>query len=417
MSSNPLLESLDTPEKLEQFYHDHPRTFGSQLDEALLEHPHSQLLQFWRSRLEFQKSRSQAIADSPNELPRLLLLCLSAILLIKLPLLFPIAESWFYPRFAPFIVIGSLLVYFTLRQPPALPEARIILGAVAAVLVTMALLPDDQTSSSIIMATLHAPLVMWSALGLTFAAANWRDSGARLNYLRYNGELFIYTVLILLGGFVLSGMTLGLFSLLNLDIQQWYFNNVVVAGLVCAPLVASFLYDIVLRRQSRLATLIANVFTPLFLVMITLYLLAMLLQQQSPFTDRNFLILFNGLLLLVLAMTIFSIAGRNTLRPSKLADCVNLGLISVTLLVNVVALSAIIYRLAEWGLSPNRVVVTGANLLVFVHLIVIISAYIKLLRGRCEPEALTGAATGMLPIYGLWSLSVMLGLPLLFQFQ
>ena len=417
MPSNPLLESLDTPEKLELLYHDNPRAFGSQLDEALQDHPHSPLLQFWRSRLELQKSRSHAIADSPNELPRLLLLCLVAILLIKLPLLFPIAESWFYPRFAPFIVIGSLLVYFTLRQRPALPETRIILGAVAAVLVTMALLPDDQTSSTIIMATLHAPLVMWSALGLTFAAANWRDSGARLNYLRYNRELFIYTVLILLGGFVLSGMTIGLFSLLNLDIQQWYFNNVAVAGLVCAPLVASFLYDIVLRRQSRLATLIANVFTPLFLLMITLYLLAMLLQQQSPFTDRNFLILFNGLLLLVLAMTIFSIAGRNTLWPSKLADCVNLGLISVTLLVNVVALSAIIYRLAEWGLSPNRVVVTGANLLVFVHLIVIISAYIKLLRGRCEPEALTGAATGMLPIYGLWSLSVMLGLPLLFQFQ
>lgn len=417
MPSNAITASLATPEELEKLYHDNPTTFVSQLYEALIDHPHSQILQFWRTRIEFQHPHKNASTKLQTQLPRLILLCFIATLFIKLPIIFSLTEVWYYTRFAPMIVLFSLIVYFGLRQRPGAQIIRSICAIIAAVLATMLLLPDTDTSASIIMAILHAPLVLWSALGLTFTSSDWRSATTRLDYLRYNGELFIYTVLILLGGFVLSGMTIALFSLLNLDIAQWYANNIIAIGLVSAPLVATFVYDIVLDRQSRLATLIANVFTPLFLVMITVYLVAMLVQQQSPYTNREFLILFNGLLLLVLAMTIFSIAGRNNESPSPLADAVNLGLIAVTLLVNVVALSAIVYRLAEWGLTPNRVVVTGANLLIFMHLIALAANYIGVLRGQREANSLTLAITGMLPVYALWSAFVMIGLPLLFGFQ
>lgn len=417
MPGNTVTASLATPETLEKLYHDNPTAFVRQLQEALQNHPHSQILQFWRTRIEFQQARSPVAPDLRAQLPRLLALCLAAALLIKLPLVFPLTEEWFYTRFTPMIVIGSLIMYFVLRQRLALDIAQAIC-CIALLVLTMALvLPYNGTSASVIMALLHAPLVLWSALGLSFAAANWRSATARLDYLRYNGELFIYTVLILLGGFVLSGMTLGLFSLLNLSIEEWYLINIIPVGLVAAPLVATFLYDIVLQRQSRLATLIANVFTPLFLVMICVYLIAMLVQQQSPYTNREFLILFNGLLLLVLAMTIFSIAGRNSRTPSLLADTVNFGLIAVTLIVNMVALSAILYRLAEWGLTPNRLVVTGANLLIFIHLITILVSYLRVLRGQRDASALTGAIAGMLPVYTAWSVFVMIAVPLLFRFQ
>ena len=416
MPSNTITASMAVPEELERQYHDNPSLFTRHLYEALSDHPHAQILQFWRARLEFKKF-SGTPARSLYQLSRLVLLCLIATIFIKLPVILLIAEDWYYAQFGPMIVAGTLIAYFMWRQPPS---AQIIRAVCAVFLVTFATLllhPDSETSASVIMAVLHAPLVLWSAIGVTFAASGWRDYSSRLDYLRYNGELFIYTVLILLGGFVLSGMTIGLFSLLNLDIEEWYTNNIVAVGLVSAPLVATFVYDVVLSRQSRLATLIANVFTPLFLVMITAYLIAMAIQQQSPYTNREFLILFNGLLLLVLAMTIFSIAGRNSSLPSRLADAVNLGLITVTLLVNIVALSAIVYRLAEWGLSPNRVVVTGANLLIFVHLITIVIRYVKVLRARADPSTLTQAVTGMLPVYSVWSLFVMIALPILFGFQ
>ncbi|MDA1369939.1 MAG: hypothetical protein O2971_04135 [Proteobacteria bacterium] len=415
MTSNVVTTSLADPVKLESLYHRDPATFVAQLYEALENHPHSQILKFWRARVEFQSKSFSKAGFTVSQLLQLLLLCLTASLAVRLPALLPVSEEWYYPRVLPLVIGSALIVYFALRDTLPLQITKAILGIVIVTTTTVLLLPDNLNSSSIVMALLHAPLVMWCALGLAFCAEDWRCNDNRLTFLRYNGELFIYTMLILAGGLVLSLLTMGLFELLNLSIEEWYMRNIGLAGFISAPIVATFLFDRVLGRNSRLATLIANVFTPLFLVMVVLYLLAMAIAQSSPYTDRNFLILFNGLLLLVLAMTIFSICGRNSDRPSMLADAVNLGLIGVTLIVNLVALSAIVYRLSEWGLSPNRVVVTGANLLIFTHLIWISFSYLKLLRGRAESEDLTRAVTRMLPAYGVWAAFVMVGIPLLFE--
>ena len=40
-----------------------------------------------------------------------------------------------------------------------------------------------------------------------------------------------------------------------------------------------------------------------------------------------------------------------------------------TLIINGVALSAILFRVFEYGISPNKVVVSGVNILIFTHLI------------------------------------------------
>ena len=111
----------------------------------------------------------------------------------------------------------------------------------------------------------------------------------------------------------------------------------IIAGVVSAPIVATFLFDRVMNRNSHFATTIANVFTPLFLILVVAYLLAMVMEHKSPFSDRNFLILINGLLLLVLAMTVFSICGRNHRSPSRLTDIINLGLVRVTLIINLLS--------------------------------------------------------------------------------
>ena len=70
-------------------------------------------------------------------------------------------------------------------------------------------------------------------------------------------------------------------------------------GVMSAPLIATWLWDQVMNRESKLASVIANVFSPLFLLLTVAYLLALLGQQRSPFSDREFLIIFNALLLVV----------------------------------------------------------------------------------------------------------------------
>jgi len=62
--------------------------------------------------------------------------------------------------------------------------------------------------------------------------------------------------------------------------------------------------------KSKFASILSNVFSPLFLVTVLVYLAAATYQGKSPFTDRLSHINFNGLLVIILALTIFSISGK-----------------------------------------------------------------------------------------------------------
>lgn len=101
----------------------------------------------------------------------------------------------------------------------------------------------------------------------------------------------------------------------------------------------------------------------------------------------------------------------------ELTDAINVALVSVTLVINAIVLSAIIFRLSEYGITPNRVVVTGENLLIFVHLVLILREYIKYIKFHADLGPLHQSVASYLSIYSAWSLFVAVALPLLFSFK
>jgi len=158
------------------------------------------------------------------------------------------------------------------------------------------------------------------------------------------------------------------------------------------------------------------VFSPLFLLLTMAYLFALLGQQRSPFSDREFLIIFNALLLVVWGITVFSVTGRGE-KGSRLLDLTNLSLVFVTLVIDAIALTAIVYRLLQFGITPNRIAVTGANLLIFIHLLWIFYEYVKAFKSRSSTQVIKIIIGRYLPVYSLWSVFVVAGLPLLFGFS
>ena len=65
----------------------------------------------------------------------------------------------------------------------------------------------------------------------------------------------IYSVIILLGGMILTGLTLGFFSLIGLEIYNFYTEYIIVLGLVSSPIVATYLYDNIFG-ESKISILI-----------------------------------------------------------------------------------------------------------------------------------------------------------------
>lgn len=411
--TNELIKMLDSPRALEQLYQNKPGQFRAWLQEARTLYPDCETIHVWFARLSYVDTSRDS---SRSTLPAVIILSLLAGVMVKLPAFFSISPNWYYSRFVPLIVFAAVMAYFYPRICSRKIKITVVGGLLSCLFFALAL-PDNRYSDSIIMAQIHMPLVLSSILALAFMSGEWSRAEARLLYIRYVGETLIYSILLLLGGILLTALTLGLFSLIHLSIEQWYINYVVVFGLVASPLVATYLYDIVLGRASKLATIIANVFSPLLLLTVLVYLLAVLYQGKSPYSDRDFLILFNGLLITVWAITVFSISGTGNAKSSRLSDRINIALIAVTLIINAVALSAIVFRLSEYGITPNRVAVTGANVLIFIHLILILKAYIKYFKAPARQNQLNQAIANFLPCYSVWSLMVVAIVPILFDFR
>jgi hypothetical protein len=415
-----ILENLDNPAELERLFRAEPKAFRQQFGDAYSEHPDSPVLNVWKERLFYQeepdaRAASQVLTNRV-EIAMIIVLTLAAGTLARLPMLFPqLAEEPFYLRNFAFLVFPALAAYFIVRNPSSrkvwLPVAVVFL--VAAAIMNLLRFRTD-VPDALVRTAIHVTVFCWMVAGIAFAGNAAKDLSRRMDYLKFNGDLAIYTGLILLGGMVLTGLTAVMFQVIGMDISQWYLENVVVYGAVASPLVAVYLIERVVPSKTRIPPIIAKLFSPLFLVTLVVYLLVMLIQGKSPYTDRDFLLVFNAVLFLVLAMTFFAISERQSAKKRAISDYVNVALVAVTLVVDVVELSAIVFRLSSYGLTPNRLAVLGANIAIFGNLAGILVAYLRFFRGTRSIADVEAQVARYLPVYLVWSAIVAFAFPLIF---
>ncbi len=405
-----ILELLDQPQELEAFYRRDPEAFGDSFDEAFREVPDSPILRAWRARLEYNDPTG-AIDRRRTWYAVGIGLSLGA--LVRIPAVWLGAE-WYYPRLVPSLALLAPAAYFWLEHRP---RRGLIAGLVLVVIAAVFAGALPGYTDSVVMALIHLPILFWACLGFVFIGAAWSDAEARIRFVRYNGELLILASLVSLGGIVFSGITVALFKLVVENPAKWYAENVGVVGAAAIPLAGTYLYDVVFKRRTGIASVLARVFAPLFLLMTGTYLGVAFLGGRSRFLDRDFLITFNGLLLVVLGMTVFSIVERGERAALEWIDYVNAALLVVTLVIDLIALSAILFRLTSYGLTPNRLVVLGANLIIMIHLAWMCRACLVLIRRKSGVAGLRQAIVGYLPVYAGWAALVTFVLPWLFRFS
>ena len=130
--------------------------------------------------------------------------------------------------------------------------------------------------------------------------------------------------------------------------------------------------------------------------------------------DRDFLISFNVILFVVLAITIYLITERSPKQSAQFMDGINFALIICALIINAIALIAMVFRLTSFGITPNRLASFVINMLIMMHLVRIGIANLSFLQHKSSIERVQKAVTSWLPIYGLWALIVILSFPFIF---
>jgi len=166
----------------------------------------------------------------------------------------------------------------------------------------------------------------------------------------------------------------------------------------------------------KVSPVIAKIFSPLVLVMLVIYLGAIVYAGKDPYNDREFLLIFNALLVGVMAIIFFSVAESSKTSKTGLDHWVLFMLSIVTILVNSIALSAILFRISAWGLTPNRAAVLGGNMLILVNLLLVTSQLLRVLTRKADLSAVGKAIALYLPVYFFWSAVVTFLFPFLFGF-
>jgi len=410
-----ILAHLKNPIQLEKMYRANKLHFKREFNTLYPEVKGNALADFWNERLNYESDEINW--GSKKELSFVVIAALVAGVIAKLPALLSISEDFFYPRNIGFILFPLLSAYFAWKNKLSTGKIALIAGAMFAGLIFINFLPDITKSDTTILSCIHLVLFLWAILGFAFVGGVKNNAEKRLDFLKYNGDLLVMTALIVIAGAILTGITIGLFELIGFDIKEFYFENIVIFVLPAAPIFGTYLTQTNPQLVGKVSPVIAKIFSPLVLVMLVIYLIAMIYSGKDPYNDREFLLIFNALLIGVMAIIFFSVAEASKNTKSQAESWILLLLSVVTVVVNGIALSAILFRISEWGITPNRAAVLGGNVLILLNLLLVTVQLFKVILKKTDIAGVGKIISFYLPIYAVWTIIITFIFPLLFGFK
>jgi len=406
---------INDPKQLEKLYRTNKLQFKQSFNELYPELKGNTVADFWDERLNYE---SEAVNwGTGKELVFVIIASLVAGLIAKLPALLNISEDYFYPRNIGFIVFPALTAYFAWKNKLSSGKIAFIASATLAGVVFINYLPNVKTSDTLILSCIHLVLFLGSILCFSFVGDYRNIKDKRLGFLKYLGDLVVMTGLIGIAGGIMTALTINLFLLIGLHIENFYFNYIAVFGACAAPLVATYLIQTNPQLVGKISPVIAKLFSPLVLVMLVVYLVAIIYSAKNPYNDREFLLIFNALLVGVMALIFFSVAETNQSTKSNTQIWILFLLSIVTIIVNGVAFSAIIFRIVQWGVTPNRAAVLGSNALILINLLLVTFQLYKAAQRKANISAVGKTIAYYLPVYLVWAIIVTFIFPFLFGFK
>jgi hypothetical protein len=282
-------------------------------------------------------------------------------------------------------------------------------------LVAAAIFASDQSNTQIL-AAIHLPIALWLAVGIAYAGGRWNQVSGRMDFIRFSGELFIYFVLIALGGGLLTGFLMMMFTTIGIDAEWFVESWLLPCGAAGAVIVASWLVEAKQSVIENMAPVLTRLFTPLFTAVLVTFLATLLFTGRAVDIQRDMLIAFNGLLVIVLALLLYSLSARDPESPPGAFDVMQVVLIVSALIADALALWNIVSRITEFGFTPNRVAVLGMNIILLVNLAWSAALYVRFLRNRGSLAELERWQTRYLPVYAAWAAIVVIAFPPLFRY-
>lgn len=411
---NEIRININNPKQLEKLYRDHKSTFTIAFNNIYQELTDEPAAQAWNERLNFKDEH--ITWGNKNEIIFIVVAAFIGGLIAKMPSFSGIDYDVYLSKNTGFVVFPMLTGYFIWKQQLSITKMVLPLILFIASAIFMNSLPYNEKSATFILSTIHLPIFLWSILGYAFVGGDVNNNEKKISFLKFNGNFIVMTGLIFISGMVFTGITLALFELLKMDIQTFYFEQIAVWALAALPMLSTYLIQNNPELVNKVSPTIAKIFTPIVFITLLVFLITLMYTQKDIYNDRNFLLVFNIVLIGVMAIILFSLTEATNNTNSKFNLIILFGLAILAIIANTIALSAISFRLSEFGLSPNRLAVLGANLLIFIHLLLVSYGLFKNLKGKASIQDVEGNIAFFIPAYAVWAAFVSFAMPFIFKF-
>jgi hypothetical protein len=391
------------------------------LDELSREFAREHSERLWKQLVLPGEPDAPAAARSRRELLVMVLCAAVAALAIKVPALFGLDlngddDFGFYATNVSFFALPALAAYFAWQRQvgPRVVGVLALLFVLGAVAANAYSLDDD--SQSIALTAIHLPIALWLVVGVAYVGGDWRSGRRRMDFIRFTGEWFIYCVLIGLGGGVLTAFTVGTFNAIGLNAEEFVQSWLLPCGAMAAVIVAAWLVEAKQSVIENMAPVLTRVFTPLFASTLLAFVVAILWTSNGIDVERDALILFDLLLVVVLGLLLYGISARDLTARPGLFDRLQLALVVIALVIDVMVLLAITSRITEFGFSPNKTAALGENIILLTNLAWSAWLFLGFVRGRMPFGRLEQWQTSYVIVYAVWAWIVVFAFPLVFDF-
>ncbi|MGH3679349.1 MAG: permease prefix domain 1-containing protein [Natronosporangium sp.] len=389
------------------------------LDELSREFAREHSDRLWKQLVLTAEPDRAASGRSRADLVVMIGCAVAAAVAIKLPALFGLDladDGFFYGRNLSLFVLPPLAAYFVWRRrtPIGVVGLLALLFALGAVAANAYPLADDADTA--VLTSLHLPIALWLVVGIAYVGGDWRSDRKRMDFIRFTGEWFIYFVLMALGGGVLVGFTAGAFQAIGLDAETVLAEWLLPGGAAAAVIVAAWLVEAKQSVIENMAPVLTRVFTPLFAATLLAFLGAAIWTNSWIDIEREPLIIFDLLLVVVLGLLLYTISARDPAARPGVFDRLQLTLVVSALVIDTLVLLAITSRITEWGFSPNKSAALGENLVLLTNLAWSAWLFLGLIRGRVPFARLERWQTSYLAVYLVWAWAVVLAFPPMFDY-
>lgn len=339
--------------------------------------------------------------------------------LVKVPEIFGIhlndtASQSFYFRNLALFILPFISAFFMIKNKLSWKITASIMGIFCFTAIAINIYPYFNLKNTELLTGIHVPIFLWLITGVSYMGEKWRNSRSRMDFIRFTGESVIYGVLIFCGLMVLAMFTEMIFSAIQIDMGWFISNYLIVYGICAAAMITVYLVEFKKSVVENFAPILAKIFSPLFLLTMCAFIVSMIVMGKSPFMEREFLIGFDLMLVLVLGLVLYVISARDIHDKANFYDFMNLALILTALVIDGIALSAILFRLSAFGITPNKVAALGENLILLVNLIGLAWLYICYFIKKIDFIKIEKWQTAYLYVYAVWMAVVAFLFPVVF---